>query len=109
KSDPLPDKDAYRIVNSSFIQQIYNAGIKNGFSSLTGSARPGEALDSLSRPFKPLTDAQWGKLRSVGSLNIEPIMFQSGIADLDVSEKEKLDAMVSRLKHYPTFRILVEG
>ena len=36
-------------------------------------------------------------------------MFQSGIADLDVSEKEKLDVMVSRLKHYPTFRILVEG
>jgi outer membrane protein OmpA-like peptidoglycan-associated protein len=28
---------------------------------------------------------------------------------LDVPEKEKLDAMVSRLKHYPTFRILVEG
>src|SRR5208282_5818789 len=110
KSDPLPDKDPYRIVNSSFIQQIYNVGIKNGFSTLAGSTgRMADGGDGLSRPFKPLTDAQWGKLRSVGSLNIEPIMFQSGIADLDVSEKEKLDAMVSRLKHYPTFRILVEG
>ena len=110
KEDPLPDKDPYRIVNSSFIQQIYNTGIKNGFASLTGGLNKGGDLgDGLSRPFKPLTDAQWGKLRPVGSLNIEPIMFPSGAADLDVTEKEKLDVMVSRLKHYPTFRILVEG
>jgi outer membrane protein OmpA-like peptidoglycan-associated protein/ABC-type nitrate/sulfonate/bicarbonate transport system substrate-binding protein len=110
KDDPLPDKDPYRIVNSSFDQQIYNTGIKNGFATLTDNAgKPGELGDGLSRPFKPLTEAQWANLRPVGSLNIEPIMFQSGAAELDVPEKEKLDAMVSRLKHYPTFRILVEG
>jgi outer membrane protein OmpA-like peptidoglycan-associated protein/ABC-type nitrate/sulfonate/bicarbonate transport system substrate-binding protein len=109
KEDPLPDKDPYRIVNSSFVQQIYNAGIRNGFATLTGGAGKSAELDNLSRPFKPLTDAQWANLRPVGSLNIEPIMFQSGAAELDVPEKEKLDAMVSRLKHYPTFRILVEG
>ena len=103
------DKDPYRIVNSSFIQQIYNAGIKNGFAALSGS--PGRAADlgGLSRPFKALTDAQWVKLKPVGSLNIEPILFQSGVADLEVSEKQKLDAMVNRLKFYPTFRVLVEG
>jgi outer membrane protein OmpA-like peptidoglycan-associated protein/ABC-type nitrate/sulfonate/bicarbonate transport system substrate-binding protein len=110
KEDPLPDKDPYRIVNSSFDQQIYNTGIKNGFATLTGgTGKAGELGEGLSRPFKPLTDAQWANLRPVGSLNIEPIMFQSGGAELDVPEKEKLDAMVSRLKHYPTFRILVEG
>ncbi len=110
KSDPLPDKDPYRIVNSSFVQQIYNTGIRNGFSALTGTASKAmEGGDGLSKPFKPLTDAQWAKLHSVGSLNIEPILFQSGVGELEVSEKEKLDAMVSRLKHYPTFRILVEG
>jgi outer membrane protein OmpA-like peptidoglycan-associated protein/ABC-type nitrate/sulfonate/bicarbonate transport system substrate-binding protein len=111
KEDPLPDKDPYRIVNSSFIQQIYDVGIKNGFATLTGNAgrTPADFGEGLSRPFKPLADAQWGRLRSVGSLNIEPILFQSGAAELEVAEKEKLDAMVSRLKHYPTFRILVEG
>jgi outer membrane protein OmpA-like peptidoglycan-associated protein/ABC-type nitrate/sulfonate/bicarbonate transport system substrate-binding protein len=110
KEDPLPDKDPYRIVNSSFVQQIYNAGIKNGFATLAGNTgRAADLGDGLSRPFKPLTDAQWANLRSVGSLNIEPILFQSGASELDVPEKEKLDAMVSRLKHYPTFRILVEG
>ncbi|HEY3863960.1 MAG TPA: phosphate ABC transporter substrate-binding/OmpA family protein [Verrucomicrobiae bacterium] len=110
KDDPLPDKDPYRIVNSSFIQKIYNEGIKNGFATLTGGAgRAAELGDGLSRPFKPLTDAQWANLRPVGSLNVEPILFQSGASDLEVSEKEKLDVMVSRLKHYPTFRILVEG
>ena len=110
KEDPLPDKDPYRIVNSSFIQQIYNAGIRNGFAALGGNAgSTAELGDRLSRPFKPLTDAQWGKLRTVGSLKMEPILFQSGIADLEVSEKEKLDGMVSRLKHWTAYRILVEG
>ena len=36
-------------------------------------------------------------------------MFQSGVADLEVSEKEKLDVMVSHLKSYSGLRILVEG
>lgn len=109
KEDPLPDKDPYRIVNSSFIQQIYNVGIRNGFAALGGAAgRAADAGEGLSQPFTALTDAQWGKLRPVGRLKIEPILFQSGTSDLDVSEKEKLDAMVSRLKHW-NFRILVEG
>jgi outer membrane protein OmpA-like peptidoglycan-associated protein/ABC-type nitrate/sulfonate/bicarbonate transport system substrate-binding protein len=110
KEDPLPDKDPYRIVNSSFVQQIYKAGLKNGFAALMDNA--GKAVDageSLSRPFKPLTDAQWASLHLVGSLKIEPIMFQSGGSDLDVPEKEKLDAMVSLLKHWPAYRILVAG
>ena len=109
KEESAAGQGPYRIVNSSFIQQIYNAGIKNGFAALSGSPGRTADLGGLSRPFKPLTDAQWEKLKPVGSLNIEPIMFQSGAADLDVSEKEKLDAMVNRLKFYPTFRVLVEG
>jgi len=111
KDDPLPDKDPYRIINSSFIQHIYETGIKNGFAGMDGSA-VGAAMNAmgLDRPFKPLTDQQWDKLRPVGSIKVEPIMFQTGSADLDVTEKEKLDVMINnRLKHYPMFRVLVGG
>lgn len=109
KENPLPDKDPYRIINSSFIQEMYTTGVKNGFAGLDGAVVAGIAADDLTRLFKALTDAQWDKLRSVGSIRVEPIMFQSGLSDLDIPEKEKLDAAVSRLKHYPTFRIVVSG
>lgn len=109
KENPLPDKDPYRIINSSFVSSIYKDGVKTGFASLetgTSSAVVGVGLD---RPFKQLTDVQWDRLRSVGSIRVDPIMFQSGVAELTISEKEKLDLAVSRLKHYPTFRIKVSG
>ena len=108
KDSPLPDKDPYRIINSTFVSQIYENAVKTGFASLDGAAGAA-AGTGLDRPFKALSDAQWAALSSVGKIKIEPVAFQSGLASLDVSEKEKLDAMVNRLKHYPTFRIVVGG
>jgi outer membrane protein OmpA-like peptidoglycan-associated protein/ABC-type nitrate/sulfonate/bicarbonate transport system substrate-binding protein len=108
KEDPLPDKDPYRIVNSSFIQSIYATGLRNGFATIGGTAVAAAAV-GIDRPFKALTEGQWKALRSVGSIRIEPISFRTGLSSLEVPEKEKLDAMVNRLKHYPTFRILVGG
>ncbi|MFA5934446.1 MAG: OmpA family protein [Candidatus Paceibacterota bacterium] len=109
KENPLPDKDPYRIINSSFVSSIYKDGVKTGFASLETGATGAVVGIGLDRPFKQLTDAQWDRLRSVGSIRVDPIMFQSGLADLTISEKEKLDLAVSRLKHYPTFRIKVSG
>ena len=110
KDDPLPDKDPYRIINSCFIQTLYKSGVHNGFANIDAAAAAVAAGEtSLSRAFKPLTDAQWSKLRAVGSIRVDPIKFQTGLYDLDVSEKEKLDAAVERLKHYPSFRIMVMG
>ena len=108
KSNPLPDKDPYRIMNSQFIQEIYKNGIQNGFAALVS---PGgtNATAALAHSFKPLSDAQWDKLHAVGSIRVEPIVFQTGLANLDVEQKEKLDTAMERLKHYPSFRILVGG
>ena len=110
KDDPLPDKDPYRIINSSFVQTLYKSGVRNGFANLDTAATAVVAGEtSLSRVFKPLSDSQWQKLRPVGSIRVDPIKFQTGLYDLDVAEKEKLDAAVERLKHYPSFRIMVMG
>jgi ABC-type nitrate/sulfonate/bicarbonate transport system substrate-binding protein len=109
KSNPLPDKDPYRIINSSFISSIYQDGIKTGFASLETGGTNTVMGTGLDRPFKSLTDTQWGRLHSVGSIRVDPIIFQTGLSDLTISEKEKLDEAVNRLKHYPTFRIMVGG
>jgi outer membrane protein OmpA-like peptidoglycan-associated protein len=110
KENPLPDKDPYRIINKSFVQSIYEGALKTGYANLDGGkAGAGPAQTGIDRPFNPLTDAQWAKLRPVGSISVDRIMFQSGTADLDIAEKEKLDRAVDRLKHYPTFRVLVGG
>jgi outer membrane protein OmpA-like peptidoglycan-associated protein len=107
KTSPLPEKDPYRIINRQFIETIYNSGIKNGFANIVAGSGPvPSGVDHL---FKVLSDDQWGRLRSVGSIKVDPIKFQTGRFELDVSEKEKLDAAVDRLKHYPTFRILIGG
>jgi len=103
--NPLPDKDPYRIINSSFISAIYTEGLKTGFAGLEGGTQSATGA----KQFKPLTDMQWARLKSVGSIKVEPIRFQSGLSDLTVSEKEKLDDAVTRLKRYPTFRILIAG
>jgi outer membrane protein OmpA-like peptidoglycan-associated protein len=107
KSNPLPDKDPYRIINSSFIQDIYKTGIRNGFSALMDSN--GTNAVGAVHVFKALSDAQWDKLHAVGSIRVEPIVFQTGMSALDVDQKEKLDAAMGRLGHYPAFRILVGG
>ena len=104
KENPLPEKDPYRIINSQYIHDIYDSGVKNGFATLTTAG-----TSSIAHVFKPLSDVQWNKLQSVGNIKVDPIMFQTGAASLDIEQKEKLDAAMERLGHYPSFRILVSG
>ncbi|MFA6898038.1 MAG: hypothetical protein WC250_01370, partial [Candidatus Paceibacterota bacterium] len=96
KESPLPDKDPYRIINSTFITAIYQNGLRTGFASLDGGVKALDPTAALARSFKVLTPAQWSKLRSVGSIRVDPIIFQTGSSELGVSEKEKLDAAVER-------------
>lgn len=48
-------------------------------------------------------------MREVGTLKIEPIIFQHGSAGLDLFAEEVLKKVVARLQHYPHFRIVVKG
>jgi len=109
--NPLPESDPLRIMNRQFVQQIYMRGVQNGFTNIVASAAVGAAADAtgLDKPFKAISVEQWSKLRPVGSVKVEPVKFQSGSFDLAIEEKEKVDQVVERLKHYPAFRILVAG
>lgn len=94
-SDPLPDGDPYRLTNRQFIADLYR---KAG-----GTAKQDQGR------VPPLDEAGWRRLKEVGTLDVQPIAFQSGTADLTYEGKEELDRVAERLKHYPRFRILVKG
>jgi len=45
----------------------------------------------------------------VGTLKLDPIIFQHGDSSLDVLGKEVVDRAVELFSHYPHFRIVVKG
>lgn len=104
-SSPVPDQNPYRLLKSSFLEELYTEGV-------SGFTKPGAAVqgtDSLTASFPPLNAAAWERLREVGTLKIEPIIFQHGSTELDLLAEEVLKKVLARLEHYPHFRIVVKG
>ncbi|MCI5144630.1 MAG: nitrate ABC transporter substrate-binding protein, partial [Candidatus Electrothrix sp. AR3] len=102
-STPVPDQNPYRLVKSSYLKDLYGQGL-SGFTKQRGSG-----ADSLTAPFPPLDDPAWERLRPVGTLKIQPIIFQQGSTELDLFAGEVIEQAVARLKHYPNFRVVVRG
>ena len=107
--NPLPDEDPARITNRAFVEQLCQQGVRSGFGG--GAPAPGAIapVGSLEARFDALDEAKWAALQEVGTMKVEPIVFQSGNNGLTLQGKEQLDKIVDRLKHYPTFRVLVKG
>lgn len=102
-ANPLPDEDPYRLVNSRFVQELNQQFSSSGFGqSATGSA-------DKQVKFLPLTDAQWDRLETIGSLKTRNIVFVSGTSDLTHEGKIQIDQQMADLAHYPNFRIEVRG
>lgn len=106
KDNPIPYDDPYRLINSSFLEDLYASGM-TGFTVNTSTASA--PVNSLEARFAPLDESGWNALREVGALKIEPIVFQSGTTDLDLLAKQVVDGAVERLKHYPNFRVVIKG
>lgn len=104
-SNPLPEKDPYRITFNGFLDTLYRNNLSGFISGMDGDAQP----DSLSHPFEELPPEKWDTLQDVGTLKIEPIVFQQGTSNLSLPGKQALDKLVSHLKHYPTFRVWIKG
>ncbi|MBI2039385.1 MAG: OmpA family protein [Candidatus Niyogibacteria bacterium] len=100
-ASPLPGNDPYRLIAS--------APIAAAFEAAGGVLDAGEITDPLTAPFKALSGDGWGKLRRVGAVKVDPIIFQSGTANLTLEGKEIIDRMVETLEHYPRYRISIEG
>jgi len=96
---PVPDGNPYRLTNRSFLEELFKGN--TGFTSSGSKAAPAA--------FAPLDSAGWDALKEVGTLKIDPIIFQQGTATLDILGKQTVDIAMTRLSHYPHFRIVIKG
>lgn len=103
-ADPLPDGDPYRIINSQFMADVFIAIATRQPADATAGRGP-----VVDQRFQALTEAQWNRLREVGTLKALNVSFRSGTADLSYDGKLEIDRMMSVLRHYPTFRVRVRG
>ncbi|MBN1522994.1 MAG: OmpA family protein [Spirochaetales bacterium] len=99
--NPLPQRDASTIINSSFVSRLYALG-GTGTTDI-------QYTNSLKKDFSKLSAAEWELLRQVGTLKVRPITFTSGTSDLNGQGEQQVDTIVENIKHYPNFRILVKG
>lgn len=98
--DRSPLRDPYRIVNSSFLEELAQSSVRS-----VGTGAAAARVD-----FEPLDDADWSALTEVGTMRIEPITFQSGTNRLDDSGKEVVDRVAQMLaNNYPSYRVAVRG
>lgn len=107
-ANPLPDHDPYRLTSSAYLEELFARGIA-GFTTPPVATVAGSGGDSLTAVFPSLDAAGWQNLSEVGTLKVEPIVFRTGSAELELAGKQVVDAAVERLRHYPNFRVLVKG
>lgn len=99
-SNPLPERDPYRLTNRQAIAELYLA--QSGIATTKSGG-------ALARQFKELDEAGWARLKDVGTLKIEPIGFQRGTATLDEEGRDALNRIAERLKRYPNYRVQIKG
>jgi ABC-type nitrate/sulfonate/bicarbonate transport system substrate-binding protein len=105
---PLPAGDPYRLTQSQFVEDLYLRDIAGFTVPKPGSVKT-DGVGSLEAGFSLLSPEAWNGLQEVGTLKTEPVVFQSGTADLSFQGKIEIDKAVERLKHYPRFRVVIKG
>jgi len=56
-----------------------------------------------------LAESEWQRLATVGNMQIKPISFGRGGANLNIQSKRELDELARRLRSLPTFYVTVNG
>ena len=107
QESPVPEHDSYRLLKRSFLEDLFLKGISGFNTPNTGNGAG--TRSSLQTLFAPLDREGWNRLREVGMLKVEPIIFRHGSVALDLFAQEKLSRVVERLEHYPHFRVLIKG
>ncbi len=102
-TSPVPSGDPYRLLNSSFIEQLLKSGGSEDFGT------PAPHGKSAQRDFPALDERGWSLLKEVGTMKVLPITFQSGTAELSLEGKVELDKAAANLEHYPAFRVVLKG
>ncbi len=98
-SDPL-DGNPYLITNSTVLEQLVDTA---GPAAVAGDA-------GAEVTFEAIGEADWQRLREVGTFRVEPITFQSWNNRLTDDGKESVDKISQLLTHhYRGYRIIVRG
>ena len=98
-SDPL-EGNPYLITNSSILEELVR----------TAGPEAVAADTQTEVEFDQLTDADWQRLREVGTFRVEPITFQSWNNRLTDDGKESVDKISQLLTHhYRGYRIIIRG
>lgn len=107
-TNPIPDNDPFRLTYSTYVENLFVKGV-TGFTKPRHAMDQPEATSSLAARFTPLDRAGWESLKEVGTLRLDPIVFQAGATELDLLGKEVVDKAAQLLQHYPNFRLLLKG
>lgn len=100
--DLIPNGDPYRLINTQPIRQV------ESLLQATGLA-DSSVNQVVSTSFSALSQEQWNNMTEVGTLKVKPVVFSSGSNNLPDNSKALLHDTAETLKHYPTFRIRIEG
>jgi outer membrane protein OmpA-like peptidoglycan-associated protein/intracellular sulfur oxidation DsrE/DsrF family protein len=100
-SNPLPDRDPYTILNSSFIKELGGGGSVNASMPETS---PGSV-----KTFSSLSDDEWKKLRVIGSFKLLPVTFRSGTSEVDENGRDRIRELSENMAHYPNYRFMIKG
>lgn len=89
--------DPFRLINSSFLEEIKSSETSSGSQSIVKS-------------FNVLSDKEWTKLNEIGTMRVEPVTFQSGTSQLDYQGEEIVDKVaLMLLNNYPDYRVVIRG
>ena len=92
--------DGTKLFTERVLRLLSESGFHPGVS--TEEVRGGATLPVL-------TDAQWDKLTSVGTLSSPPLVFARGRAQLTDASQLVLDELVDKLSSWPTYYVKVVG
>lgn len=94
--------------NTQFTKYFYDRPME---SLLNKNFHPGLANETIREEtkLKELTQAQWSKLTTVGTLSVPELVFVRGSPNLTEASKRTLDELAQRLQAWPQYYLVIRG
>lgn len=94
--------------NAQLTKYFYDRPMEN---LLSKNFHPGLANETIREETKlrELTETQWGKLTTVGTLSIPELVFVRGSPNLTEASKRTLDDLAQKLQAWPQYYLIIRG
>jgi outer membrane protein OmpA-like peptidoglycan-associated protein/ABC-type nitrate/sulfonate/bicarbonate transport system substrate-binding protein len=104
---------ANRLYYDALIRKLHEEGfhpgkkqeLVSGFGPGAGDLPNAHTVEEL----PPLSDAEWGKLTTVGTARVPPIGFNRGTAEISAFSQEDLDVLAQQLGSLSTYYLRIVG